>query len=199
MALFLTYDAEAQQDGVGAQLIRVFGIYSISRAFRIDYIHTPILNVIEEVSHNFESVIASQKFKAKVNDCFQIDFISPKRIDSVKKYKQISLWQLLKLIIAYKYSKSCVVVKILYPFKITDRIPYIYKYAKNYFWEKHSDKLRVTPGIVAHVRFGYGFLYTDQVNMRAKHLSLSYFRDIIKCLQDHFRHTLKTNVTIHTD
>lgn len=199
MALFLTYDAEAQQDGVGAQLIRIFGIYSISRAFRIGYIHTPILNIIEEVSHNFKSEIASQSFKTKVNDYFQIDSFCPIKIDSVKIYKQISFWQLLKLIILYKHSKTCVVVKVLYPFKITDRIPNIYNYAKNYFWEKHADKLRITPGIVAHVRFGYGFLYTDEINMRAKHLPLSYFRDIIKCLQDHSHGTTKRKITIHTD
>ncbi len=199
MALFLTYDAEAQQDGIGAQLIRIFGIYSISRAFRIGYIHTPILNIIEEVSHNLKSEKASQNFKAKVNDYFQIDSFSPIKIDSVKIYKHLSLWQLLKLIIAYKHSKSCVVVKVLYPFKITDRIPNIYKYFKNYFWEKYADKLRITPGIVAHVRFGYGFLYSDEVNMRAKHLPLSYFRDIIKHLQHHFLHTTKPNITVHTD
>jgi hypothetical protein len=199
MALFLTYDAEAQQDGVGAQLIRIFGIYSISQAFGVGYIHTPISNIIEEVSHNFKSEMASQNFKTNVNDYFQIDSFSPIKIDSVKIYKQISIWQLLKLIIAYKHSKSCVVVKVLYPFKITDRIPNIYSYAKNYFWEKHADKLRITPGIVAHVRFGYGFLYTDEKNMRAKHLPLSYFRDIIKYLQHHYSHTTKPNITIHTD
>jgi len=26
---------------------------------------------------------------------------------------------------------------------------------------KHADKLRITSGIVSHVQFGYGFLYTD--------------------------------------
>jgi len=34
--------------------------------------------------------------------------------------------------------------------------------------------------------------------MCTKHLPLSYFRDMIKCLQDHFRHITKPNITIQT-
>lgn len=35
--------------------------------------------------------------------------------------------------------------------------------------------------------------------MCTKHLPLSYFREMIKCLQDHFRHTTKPNIAVHAD
>lgn len=199
MALYLSYDGEAQQDGVGAQIIRILGVYSISKAFRIGYIHTPIKNIIEEVSHNFSSNTSSTNFKNMVNEFFQISHFSPSRIDSYKIYKELTLWQLLKLVIVYKYSKSSVVVKIAFPFKITDRMPGIYKHAKNYFWAKHQDLLKVKPGVVVHIRFGYGFLYTEKIYMRNRHLPLSYFRDIIISLQDESLNANRSNVTIHTD
>jgi len=51
MALYLTYDNQKLQDGIGAQALRILGIFSISQAFHIKYLHSPILKVVEDFTH----------------------------------------------------------------------------------------------------------------------------------------------------
>jgi hypothetical protein len=40
--LVFTYDNTAKTDGVGAQLQRIYGIYSISRLLGASYLHSPL-------------------------------------------------------------------------------------------------------------------------------------------------------------
>jgi hypothetical protein len=38
----VTYDQEGAEDGVGSQLLRIYGLYALARALHIKYVHTPL-------------------------------------------------------------------------------------------------------------------------------------------------------------
>jgi len=38
----VTYDNETTTDGVGSQLLRIYGLYALSRALHVKYVHTPL-------------------------------------------------------------------------------------------------------------------------------------------------------------
>ena len=38
----VTYDNQTTTDGVGSQLLRIYGLYALSRAFHVKYVHTPL-------------------------------------------------------------------------------------------------------------------------------------------------------------
>ena len=70
--VYLTYDNLAKQDGAGAQLQRIFGVYSISMKLRIPYFHSKILETIEERAHNAESADDLMEFLDQVNRNFEL-------------------------------------------------------------------------------------------------------------------------------
>lgn len=55
------------QDGIGAQALRLLGLYSISKFFRISYFHSPIVDLIEEFSHGSKEESDLQQLIVRVN------------------------------------------------------------------------------------------------------------------------------------
>jgi hypothetical protein len=71
--LVLTYDNQAQTDGVGAQLQRIYGIYAISRILGVPYLHSPLARVDYQGLAALEENESDPGFHEEFNSLFQID------------------------------------------------------------------------------------------------------------------------------
>lgn len=203
MPLYLTYDNQSLQDGIGAQALRIIGIYSVAKFFRIKYLHSPIIEVIEEFAHNFHSANSD---KALVDEANEFFLFPSSRFDSKKstrrvKLNSLSIQQLILYSIKYGASRSNVVLEILFPFSILDRLPLIYYLGARRLRKRHSSLLSKLPKpqVVAHVRWGYGWKYANQKFVRNRHLPFSYFSEIIPVIQGRFLGDESCTVLVHTD
>ena len=71
--LVLTYDNEAQTDGVGAQLQRIYGTYAISRLLGVPYLHSPLVRVDYQGLAALEENESDPGFHQEFNSLFQIE------------------------------------------------------------------------------------------------------------------------------
>lgn len=203
MALFITYDNKSLQDGIGAQALRITGIFAISRKYKINYIHSPIVRVAEEVAHNFHSTADSQTLIHQVNDFFRFpDSMRKPKSNHLEIYlRQPTVLRLLLIRLRSFFSLRDITVKILFPFSIMDKSPASYKFSQNFLrihnreiLEQHQSR-----AIVLHVRWGYGWMYTAPTNLRKKFIPAWYYLRIVEeLLQQKFRGDF-CDVHIHTD
>jgi len=200
MKLVITYDNESMQDGIGSQALRILGLYSISKFFRISYLHSPIIEVIEEFSHKAESDSEIRKLVEEASAFFE--FPSTPNISSDSKVihvRQISLRKLFFFRMKSLFSKQQIIIKVLLPFGITDRFPFIYDAGVKFMRAKHKALIQKRNFVVAHMRFGYGYLYSDQRYIRPRNLPFSYFEDLIIFVSRKYFSDNEFRLIVHTD
>ena len=199
MPIYLTYDNQTLQDGFGAQALRILGIYSIAKTFRFGYIHSPISKVIEEYSHNLQDLKEHELQISRVNDFFA--FPSTSAVTSFNRefvYRNITRKILLKLIFLNFFSTKKFLVRILLPYGVIDKMPSIYKKGVEFIHKAHANLIQTNGYIVCHIRWGYGYLYSDQDYIRPRHLPFSYFEDAVSLL--YFKKNRSTlPIIVHTD
>ena len=116
MALYLTYDNQAMQDGLGAQALRITGVYSIAKQFRVKYLHSPIEKAIEDIAHNLGGGVSLDALIGQVNSFFS--FPSDELMDSEVTHiytRTLSRKRLMQLILKSFLSQRNLVVHILIP------------------------------------------------------------------------------------
>jgi len=203
MPLYLTYDNTSLQDGLGAQSLRIMGIFSLARFFGIRYLHSPIDAVIEEFSHGLNSTFSDNDLIQHVNEFFKFPSSKIKESrESVYLYERnISLRKLLVLKIKYMFTRRNIVIRVLLPFYILDKYPGLYRPSIKCLRRLNRHQLRSKPMIVAHVRWGYGWKYSDQefIKTRRRLLPFEYYSDILEKMVQRFRIAAHYNLVIHTD
>ena len=200
MTIYLTYDNETQQDGLGAQALRIVGIFSLAKLFMFKYLHSPIIDVLEEFSHKLESESELNLLIERVNDFFSFPCEKPpKKVDKVIKVRNPGVKVLLRYRLRYLLSKEIVVLKVLLPFGVTDRWPMIYSCAIRYLRKVNRKQLVTRNIVVAHIRWGYGYFYSDQKYIRARHLPFTYFTDILKEISCRYYASSNFSIVVHTD
>jgi hypothetical protein len=202
MAIFLTYDNRTLQDGLGAQALRITGIYAIARAFGLQYSHTPIARMIEDVGQNPSVEGNQENILDFFNDFFE--FSSKRRPKLGARHihiRDLSLRKLIKLILKHRFSPNDVVVHVLLPQGVLDKIPSIYKLASREL--RRSNAHLVNPSnskeLVAHVRRGYDEKYADLRYAKSRHLPFSYFTDVLNYICTNKLVPLGSEIHIHTD
>jgi hypothetical protein len=137
--LYLTYNNQGHQDGPGAQIIRILGIYSLALNFGCSYIHSPIL-VAEHCDANM---------KDRWNQ-FVLKLIRPQHMCTVSSihivHTEIERPTIEEIQMKMK-SYMPTLMRILYPFEITDTRPHIF-YNLHYKTETMEDVITV------HIRRG---------------------------------------------
>jgi hypothetical protein len=202
MAIFVTYDNQTLQDGLGAQALRITGIYSIAKAFRLDYLHSPIDQVIEDVGQNPASEGSQENLLNFFNDFFNFPQRRKPKADRTDIYvRDISFRKLLKIILKYKFSKRDTVVHILLPQGILDKVPNIYKFAAHQLRKSNAELTSSSnaKALVAHVRRGYDEKYADLKYAKNRHLPFSYFSDILSYIYSNNIVPSGSEIHIHTD
>ena len=202
MAIFVTYDNQALQDGLGAQALRITGIYSIARAFGLNYFHTPIARVIEDVGQNPTTDKSQENLLEFFNNFFEFTTSRNPRSQPRNLYvRDISLRKLLKIILMYRFSARDTVVHILLPQGILDKFPSIYRLAARQLRASSTDLINSSNAkcLVAHVRRGYDEKYADLKYAKNRHLPFSYFSDILKYICTNNLVPAGSEIHIHTD
>lgn len=153
--LAITYDNQGHQDGAGAQLQRIYGIYALSRFLKVYYIHTPLNYIDYQGISSLESNSFDDEIASRYNQIFSIpsDIICPKKFVEIN-INNISLSKLIDLKLTAQKNKTFTLIKIRYPYNINDAYPQCYEILKSItpfnFPDNNSSIIR----IAVHVRRG---------------------------------------------
>jgi hypothetical protein len=202
MALYITYDNRELTDGLGAQALRILGIYAISQRYRIKYIHSPIGETIEEFAHGIISEKDLLTIVNRVNDffCFPSN-VSHAPFDLEFRIRNLSRRQLARMMLMYSLSQKSVLLRVCLPFGITDRNPKIYKYAVQYLRLRNSRLVsyRGAAKIVLHFRMGYGQSTPIATHVTPRFLPKEYYLSVMEALKEKGLDQGVRNLIVHTD
>lgn len=134
--LSITYDNCALQDGAGAQLQRIIGIYAISKFFRINYIHAPLKEVLV---HPNDGVTSDSQYSTLLQELNElVKFESSRRdfsIDEEVCVNHLGTKQFLFFLLRYRFSTRHLNLVVLQPYLLLNRFPRILaKFKKEYDW-----------------------------------------------------------------
>lgn len=198
--LYLTYNNLVKQDGIGAQLQRIFGIYSLSRKFRIGYIHSPIIGTVEELAHNLNSEASMQNLLDQVNSRFNFSSSNLKEELNIQTVHNLTLRILFEYFLKSVFGKKSILLRICLPFGILDNHPNWYKYAATEIRSKtKNDKVPERYEIVIHVRYGYKPIAETNSASSPRFLPLTYYPAAIKEILKREKMSLNSEILVHTD
>jgi hypothetical protein len=146
MGVYLTYDNLTTQDGSGAQVQRIFAIYSLAKKLKIEYLHSQILEIDFNPGDGVSTLEEMLVYKNKLNE--SLSFLSTERIEDSNrinlKFQNLRLFLNIGTlhIIYYRlffwlYKSWSIVTKKNYvfvvrnPYPLMDKIPNSYWYVKN--------------------------------------------------------------------
>jgi hypothetical protein len=149
----LTYANDKHMDGAGAQLQRIYGIYAISRFLKLPYFHSPLKRIGYQGLSALEANSSSTELESRYNRIFEIasDIELPKeRI--VHDVTDAGLEILERLQIDAETTGKFALVRIVYPYPVTDSNPDVYRCVKavSPFERTSSEVFR----LALHVRRG---------------------------------------------
>ena len=125
--LVLTYDNIKHTDGAGAQLQRIYGIYSISRLLGASYLHTPLSRVDYQGLSALEANVANPDFHHDFNNLFQIKSdVMPTDDFHRIKLPNISMEIVRELVAIFDANQTGgrpILVQLSVPYGIADRFP----------------------------------------------------------------------------
>jgi len=186
----VTYANNKLTDGAGAQLQRIYGIYSLSRLLNLPYIHSPLTELSYQGLIALENKSSSEYLVSDYNKIFNI----PSDIELPSKYiiydvneinLRIRTFERLKQKAAKK--RIFILAQIVNPYGITDTYPEAYRVVKDIspFPFKRSEVFRVA----IHVRRGELFLLDKYRN---RMLPNNYYISVAQGL-DNILQELKLN------
>jgi hypothetical protein len=200
MPLILTYDNVSMQDGLGSQALRLLGVYSIAKLVRVPYLHSPITSFVEEYAHSLENSDDQLSLLKKVNAFFLFPSTIADMSNAIHLTKrEIGLRGLLYMKLRFLLSRRMVVLHLLLPFKITDRLPWVYTFGARYLKRKNRRLLNYKNEVVVHIRSGYGYLCTDLSELRRRQLPFGYYNAVISAVSKKLVPDEIFKLIVHTD
>ena len=157
--LYITYDDRKIRDGFGAQGLRIVGIFSIAKVFRLKYLHQGI----SEIGDKEELVgVTGDNFRySRVLDQLNgyLKFPSSHEPRDAKRQIQVEIHNLgfRKLLIYILLSllrPNRYILRVCLPFGVTDRLPWVYLFCRKYFPRINPARAQVDTGTVnvVHIR-----------------------------------------------
>ena len=151
--LAVTYANDKNQDGAGAQLQRIYGIYALSRALGVPYVHTPIKHLGYHGLPALENNGPPTDLLPEYNRVFRIpsDIELPENL-VIHDTPDADAGFIEAMKNAENDGSSFHLIRILYPFPVTDRDPETYRCVKaiSPFQYRRSEVFR----LAIHVRRG---------------------------------------------
>lgn len=193
--LAVTYANDKLQDGAGAQLQRIYGIYALSRALGVPYIHSPIHHLGYHGLPALENNAPSTDLVSEYNRVFHI----PSDLDLPDQHAIHDTTDAdAGLIEAMKKAGSAGanfnLIRILFPYPVTDKAPEMYRCVKaiSPFQYRRSEVFR----LAIHVRRGELYaIFSDRMLPNSYYVSCSLkFQEILKKLDIPFVCELYTEV-----
>lgn len=182
--VFLTYDNQACQDGIGAQLQRIVSVYAMCRTLRLNYFHSGISDYDAQIFSNIslsERLSELRKWNSFLSDEIT-NFDSPSFIFTIK-VKTIRFTKLLSFAnVILKLIRLTVLIAVASPRNFVDSKPDSLYFVPEIFNVQHLQLAkRKEPKvlqIVLHIRRGE--LALSQ--FRDRYLPLSHFEEVLATL-----------------
>jgi hypothetical protein len=189
VSIALTYANDKLTDGAGAQLLRIYGIYAISRALGIPYVHSPLTRIDYQGLSALERNSASDGVVSEYNRIFGIPSdIELPELPIAQDMEQANLGQIMRIRDAARKTNEFHLVRIQFPQSVTDRYPEMYGAVRaiSPFPQVRSETSGDVFRLAIHVRRGELFA-VDSHRM----LSNSYY---VSCALAFVRHLKKLGI-----
>lgn len=172
--LTLTYDSKTLTDGVGAQLERIWSIYWCAKNFRVNYLHSPIVDMLNHPLDFWQSPEEKKNFIAQLNSEFNLPSDINKEFKEVKTYEVLT-----RPLFFLNYARSIIQKKpmLLQVCRLFDGAPKNLPYAP---YTKTQVDLEKQKLIVAHVRNALPLLGLPQ----RRNLDITYYQELIEHFTD---------------
>ena len=198
--VYLTYDNLAKQDGAGAQLQRIFGIFAVAKKLRLQYLHSDLVATAEELSHNLNSDKELGKLLQVVNEAFNLPSdILPANYREIRVHNMTPR-KLLKLVLSAYLKRENILVRICLPFGLIEKYPDWYELAGDEI-RKLKPEITSSPKnqVVVHVRYGYKPIEGKNIASAPRFLPLAYYPLALAQLFAKENLDPSTRVVVHTD
>ena len=210
MAIYLSHDSTEQLDGSGAQVQRIFAIYSLSKLLKVKYLHSKIESVDFNPGDGIQTSEEMESYRQKLNE--SLSFLETEEVEgSIGIDFRLCRLKLARLNLLYflyyfayfaglraytRMSGKKYVLLINDPYPLIDRIPNAYKYVQNeilnapsiYPKDVISIQLHLVRAKVSSTFLQYRFTYDDW-----------YIQILDKILPILEMRELKYEILIHTD
>jgi hypothetical protein len=197
--VYLSYDSESNEDGTGAQLARILGLYGVSQEYGLGYIHSPISNLLSHPLDPFQNDVQKAKYLERLNQLFALKSSPP--LSSPKYIKKSSLTRrfLLLQILLSKILHQPRLILVSSPFQITNSKPDIFRFVPEVITSLREPKNRAELfNIVVHLRKIQGNIIVTGENS-PRSLPNSYYLDNIAKIISSLPKDAIHSITIHTD
>jgi hypothetical protein len=129
--VYLTYDSNKHQDGLGAQAQRILGIFAASKKLKLNYIHSDISSLDINPGETLEEI---RRLIPEANSSLHIGLSDKLVFDLKISLKSLNRRQqnFLKILNAVaRKLKIKVLCQVTYPYSVTDLYPDLYELSAN--------------------------------------------------------------------
>ena len=152
-SITLTYNADENDDGTGAQIQRILGIYSVSRKYGFNYLHTPVKNLLIFPLDSSQDPYEAEKYLKRMNDYFKLPTDDSLQFDKITSKSTISVGYLRRLKLQMHFGKpKRILVRVSNPNLIVDTYPDILRFAVSDLIQPSVINLVAKGSIILHIR-----------------------------------------------
>lgn len=199
-SITLTYDTEANDDGTGAQVQRILGIYAICKKYGFNYLHTPIKNLVTHPLDSFQNSDELEEYLSRVNDYFRLPTSGPLRFDNIYTKATVSKGYLRKIqLLKHIGKQKNVLLKISNPARITDVSPDMFRLAVSDLTVPTFKKLHSTISVILHIRRCVHESFVINGESQVRSLPTNYYLEKLRNIVNSLDMGSKYEVYVFTD
>ena len=204
MSICLGYDNLNQNDGAGAQVQRVLGIYSLSRKFNLGFTYVPILDIDPNPGDGMTSDAERKKLVSNLNSLLLKNIGTCNHDHKIVKMRGTRFFKSKFILSSYLRSISTVeVIKkrnillvIDNPGYILHANPSFYSFCKQLDFHERISIVNTPIQIHAHIR--RGLVSSSQLNERF--VSTDWYSNILRYITRELSlHNIDFSLFVHTD
>ena len=199
-SITLTYNAQDNFDGTGAQVQRILGIFAICRKFGFNYHHTPILNLVTHPLDSFQNSSDLKSYLEKVNRYFDLPSNATIPFDKEIKITKFTKFSITKFNLLRNFSKKRnLLIKVSDPSAIIEENPDILKFAVSSLKDLAVAGTKKEISIVLHIRRDVhrDFVITGESLPRS--LPIDYYKEKLRDIIDSLDGSSTYRISIFTD
>ena len=199
-SITLTYNADENDDGTGAQIQRILGIYSVSRKYGFNYLHTPVKNLLIFPLDSSQDTYEAEKYLKRMNDYFKLPTDDSLQFDKITSKSTISVGYLRRLKLQMHFGKpKRILVRVSNPNLIVDTYPDILRFAVSDLIQPSVMNLVAKVSIILHIR---GTVQKDLIikgEVEPRSLPVSYYKDKLRDILALIDADLDYEIKVFTD
>lgn len=181
--LSISYDSKTLQDGAGAQLQRIIGIYAISRFFRIGYVHNALDEILVHPGDGVRDKESYRDFKTEINRLvpFQSS-LALNKLDEKIRIHHLGVKEFLYYFFRFRFSNKHIHLEVLQPDHLLNRFPIILKkFRKSNLLSVPQQRKRIS----VHVRqSGTDSTFVLKGEKRSRNLPPEYYIQSLEQIQN---------------